>query len=70
MAVLDPAIHGATKDVMTRPNKPYAPLRIVDYLDMPRHALDCLDAALGDGDERVLRAALRNAAEALRDKPP
>jgi DNA-binding phage protein len=41
---------------------------MADYIDTPRRVAEYIDAALEDGDERVLLAALRNATEALRYK--
>lgn len=46
-------------------SKPYAVVRLADYLHSPDDVAAYLNAALEDGDERVLLAALRNAAEAI-----
>lgn len=46
-------------------SKPYAAVRLADYLQSPGDVASYLNAALEDGDERVLLAALRNAAEAV-----
>ena len=46
-------------------SKPFAEVRLADYLQSPGDVASYLNAALEDGDERVLLAALRNAAEAV-----
>jgi probable addiction module antidote protein len=45
--------------------KPYAPFRLADYFSSPGAVAAYLNAALEDGDARVLLAALRNAVEAV-----
>ncbi|MBI3710438.1 MAG: putative addiction module antidote protein [Proteobacteria bacterium] len=45
--------------------KPYVVARIADYLSTPKDVANYLNAALEDGDERVLLAALRDAVEAV-----
>jgi len=44
-----------------------APYRAWDYLSTPEDVREYLNAALEDGDERVLRQALRNIADAYRE---
>jgi DNA-binding phage protein len=43
-----------------------APYRAADYLTTPEDIQEYLNAALEDGDERVMRQALRNVAEVVR----
>lgn len=42
-----------------------APYRTADYLDTPEAITEYLNAAMEDGDERLLLLALRNVADAL-----
>jgi DNA-binding phage protein len=59
-------------EIIVSLSKPYVEVRLADYLRSPGDVASYLNAALEDGDERVLLAALRNAAEAVgdRQKPP
>lgn len=41
-----------------------APFKVADYLNTPKMAAEYLNAAIEDGDERVLLTALRNVAQA------
>lgn len=41
-----------------------APFAVADYLDTPELAAEYLNAAIEDGDERILLTALRNVAQA------